>query len=64
MKDNSFLIVAIFISCIMIAGFFVMIAKEAGLIPYLIYTIAVGGGTWFIFDYMNKHDKNQDLGAE
>ena len=59
MKDNQFLVVAIFMGCIMIAGFFVMIAKEAGIIPYTIYTIAVGGVVAFIFRYLTKHDKTE-----
>lgn len=61
MKDNQFLVVAIFMGCIMIAGFFVMISRGAGFIPYTIYTIAVGGVVAFIFRYLTKHDKSQGL---
>ena len=58
--DNQFLTVVIFMTSVMLLGLILMITRGGyGIVPILIYSVAVGGGVAFIFRYLTKHDKTE-----
>jgi hypothetical protein len=60
MKAFNVLTVVIYMTSVMLLGLILMITRGGyGIVPILIYSVAVGGGVGFIIRYLIKHDKSQ-----